>query len=74
MKLPPIDKELRHNEERQASIRVSVRINDTREYASEHAYARYIHSIDKWYIEGHSGNWKILEWWYLPEAGTGHKL
>lgn len=35
--------------------------------------ARYSHAIDAWQVEGVGGWPKVVEWWPMPEIGTGNK-
>lgn len=32
---------------------------------------RYIHGCESWQVNGFNGDWKVVEWWPLPEKGTG---
>jgi hypothetical protein len=33
--------------------------------------ARYIHGTEEWQINGFHGFYNVVEWWPLPEIGTG---
>jgi len=34
---------------------------------------RYYHKGEFWSVNGMTGDFKVLEWWPLPEIGTGNK-
>ena len=31
----------------------------------------YHHELGKWQVVGFNGDWEVVEWWPLPEYGTG---
>lgn len=34
---------------------------------------RYIHELEQWQVDGWTGSPEVVEWWTLPEKGTGNK-
>ena len=35
---------------------------------------RYLHGIGEWQVDHTSGYPTVIEWWPLPEIGTGHSM
>lgn len=66
--LPPVRTDLRDFEKQAAmSVDVLVRLEGFR----DKAIGRYIHGAEEWQINGCTGYFKVLEWWPMPEDGTG---
>lgn len=38
------------------------------------AIGRYLHAIDGWRVDGFSGDAPVLEWWPMPDPGTGKSV
>lgn len=65
---PPVKGELELFEKwSRPSVDVLVRVEGL---AGVHA-GRYFHGAEKWQINHAHGDWKVLEWWPMPEPGTG---
>ena len=69
--LPPVRTDLR-DIEKHAQISVDVLVNVTG--FKTPCIGRYIHGIGEWQIDGFHGSYKVIEWWELPKAGTGHDV
>jgi len=70
MKLPKIKQDM-HWSERAANPSVDVLVKVDR--IEGLSIGRYFHGIGKWQIVGFHGDWDVVEWWDLPESGTGNK-
>lgn len=53
-----------------ASASVLVSINGFRDLA----IGQYLHELDTWSVIGWNGSPDIVEWWPLPDKGSGTKL
>lgn len=67
--LPPRDENAHEYERKssQPSVEALVVVEGFRGYT----VGRYLYGLAEWQIEGHHGPRKVLEWWPLPERGTG---
>jgi hypothetical protein len=68
-KLPEIRKDLREFEKQAGiSVYVIVRVKGFK----DHNIGRYLHGLEEWQVYGHGGEPpEVIEWWPLPEFGTG---
>lgn len=66
--LPALRPDLRDFEKAAGiSVDVIVRLKN-----SEHkTIGRYIHGVTEWQVNGWTGSPEVVEWWPLPETGTG---
>ncbi|GBO89190.1 hypothetical protein [Marinobacter salsuginis] len=55
--------------EAQPSDNVIVRVESREGYAMD--IGRYLHGIESWRVDGISGDAPVVEWWPMPEPGTG---
>lgn len=67
--LPPENKALISLSEEVKSIRVLVRVKNS----TVILFGVYSYALGKWRVQGFSGFGKVVEWWPMPEIGTGNK-
>lgn len=52
---------------KERSARLLVVLEKEGDYRDRFAFARYDSGLKDWIIENHGGNWKVVEWGYLPQ-------
>ncbi len=69
-KLPEVRKDLSDFEKpSQLSVTVLVSVNNIKGIQ----IGRYIHSLEEWQVDGFHGSFNAIEWWPIPEVGSGYK-